>query len=184
MTNPSPGKGSVFSNVPRRWWIVIAALSIGLLLQQWQATARESDSLQTALEDLEEIREKIRRIRSFADAPQVAALAEESPEETTDRIDAAMRATGLSDRTLQSIAPGPTTRVDRTDFVRRGTVIDLTGVTLKEMFRFAEKMAAPETGAVISAVRILPMPERNRDGREQFEVEMTLTQTIYFPIDR
>ena len=174
----------VLSTVPRLWWIAIAALSFGLLLQQWRATARESDSLRMALEDLDEIREKTRRIQSFADAPTVAALTEESPQETTQRIDAAMRAIGLRDRALQSVAPGPTTRVDRSDFVRRGTVIDLSGVTLKETFRFAEEMVSPQTGTVISAVRILPLEERNREGREQFEVEMTLTQTIYFPKER
>ena len=170
----------------QRILIVVALLILGVyavfsVLDTRSAQARLSE----ARIDLAEVVEKLDDIDRLKQAPKVAALELESPEEITNRIAKALSAAGLPASSLSEERPLDPQRIQRTDFQLRSTTIKLTPTGLPQIIKFCDALHDEDSGAVVRDITLTDPQNGAISGtQEKWEAQLTLTQMIFSPTSR
>ena len=190
----------------RRGWLLLAMPVVASVVFLWSVlelveTAAAAGSLRTMSANT--VRDVAELTRLTQGGP-VAATAEASPGEIAERVATARRAVGLSEVVIREVQPSPAVRVGTSDYLQRSTRLDLRGVTLAELAAFVAAIEDESASLVASSVHLTPPRGRTgraaepagselpNDGRpaitadsgvaEQWNVELTLTQTIVSPM--
>ncbi len=170
----------------QRVLVAVALLMLGVyalfsVLDTWSAQAR----LSLARMDLAEVVEKIEDIDRLKQAPKVAALELESPEEITNRIAKALNQAGLPASSLSEERPHDPQRIQRTDFQLRSTTIKLTPASLPQIIKFCDALHDEESGAVVRDITLTdPQNGATSGNQEEWATQLTLTQMIFSPTSR
>ncbi len=135
--------------------------------------------------ELDEITSKLSDIDRISQAPKVAALKLESPDEITNRVSAARQSAGLPQSALLEEQPLDPTRIARTDFEVRTTNVKLASTTLGQLIAFCDALNDEETGTMIRDLT-LTVPQNGAGGgkQEKWNVQLVLTQMIFSPTSR
>lgn len=164
--------------------VAIAILGVYAIFSLLDAQAAQN-RLSQARGDLAEVTAKIDDMDRLKEAPKVAALELESPEEITNRIANALAEAGLPASSLSEERPLDPQRIQRSDFQLRATTIKLTPVALPQIIRFCDALHDAESGAVVRDITLTDPKNGASDGKqEKWEAEMTLTQMIFSPTSR
>lgn len=156
--------------------IVVFVLVAAFSLRETFAASRRLDADQR---DLAELLHKIDVIERVADAPVVAALTVESPDQILNRILAALKQATLDEKVLANQVPSQPQRIAGSDFTLRRVEIQLNAASVSQIVAFCEALKDESTG---SLVRDLQLYEPRRVGnRETWKSQLTLTQLIYSP---
>lgn len=164
----------------RRLLIGTAIVLLGLyaassISSAWTAANR----LDRQRDDLEQLRRMLAEIEQVSDAPRVAALELEAPDQILNRITGALKTAGLSPNLLANQTPLQPQRIGRTDFTLRRVEIELDAATAEQIVAFCDALRDASTG---SLVRDLQLFNPRRTGRsETWNSQMTLTQVIFSP---
>ena len=179
--------------ISRQRWLIVVALSVlGVYALLSVRDARSAQlRLQQARGDLTEIKQKLGQIDQLRQAPRVAALDLETPDEIVNRVAAALQSAGLPQSALSDQTSSEPQRVQRSDFKLRLITINLSPATLPQIVRFCDALRDEETG---TTVRDLTLTEPRGGsgtasgrsgaaytGQEKWEAELTLTQMIFSP---
>lgn len=163
-----------------RWIIAAALVALGInavlsvtqVLEDAKRLKQDRDSLRLMVKQIDEI-------RAVADAPRVAALDIESPDEIVNRVNAAVEQASLPRDPVTSQTTSEPQRVGKSDFSSRAVEIKLKAATVQQIVAFCDALKDESTGSV---VRDLMLFNPKRSGnRETWESQMTLTQTIFSP---
>ena len=187
----------------RRLWLLAALPLAAVLLaatafQERQRAASERRSLAESVVETQRLAATLRRLEA-ASTPSAAAAA--SPDEISNRVQAAQTAAGIDEVALREVQNPEPTRVGRTDFVQRATRIELREVTLPQVAAFAIALEDDAAGLVARRLRLTtprsqsatggvrrstPTPPDGQavDADERWNAELTLTQTIRSPTVR
>ena len=165
---------------------VLVALAVGILgvyaLLSYFDAQSARDRLDAAQVDVTETSTKLREIARLKQAPQVAALNVESSGDISKRVAAARTAAGLPNSIVMSEKPGEPTRIRRTNFRIRSTVIELQPVTVPQLIEFCDALHDGETGSLVRDITLSsPRNDTSGGGQEKWSVQLTLTQTIFSP---
>ena len=144
-----------------------------------------ADRLSQVQDDLQELERKLSEIERLSEAPKIAALETEEPGAIINRITDAIEKAGLpKDSVLNQPTLDPTP-IQGTDFSERKTTIKLEKSSLAKIVRFCDALRDEQTGSVVTQLSLTsPKSGRNNAGGEDWEVNLTLTQTIYSPKSR
>ncbi|MEM1224458.1 MAG: hypothetical protein AAGJ40_02110 [Planctomycetota bacterium] len=178
---------------PRLVWFVIA-LAVGLIvLFSLRRLSVSAVAAESAVDDARLVAQMAQDIRVASQRPAIASLQIEPPDRISLRVEAAMQAAKLPPRHLISIEPQTPTRIRRTPYRIRPTMIVLVDVTIADVVRFSQSLDDNQQGMTVrdlsvssSSARFSSSPESrqlaaNASG-ERWEARMTLTQMIYSPI--
>ena len=170
----------------QRILIVVALLILGVYAVFSVLDARSAQArLSEARIDLAEVVNKIDDMERLKQAPKVAALELESPEEITNRIAKALNAAGLPASSLSEERPLDPQRIQRTDFQLRSTTIKLTPAGLPQIIKFCDALHDEESGAVVRDITLTdPQSGATSGKQEKWEAQLTLTQMIFSPTSR
>jgi hypothetical protein len=142
-------------------------------------TAAAADRLRQDVGELVTLQAQLDDIQRFSEAPAVAALEVESPDQIVNRIDAAVRSAGLNESVLANQTPSQPQRIAGSDFTLRRVEIQLNAAAVPQIVAFCEALKDESTG---SLVRDLQLYEPRRvGGRETWKSQLTLTQVIFSP---
>lgn len=176
--------GVAFNRKRLLYGIGLALLGVYAILGVVDANSAQQ-RLDAVREDLGEVREKLRDIERWQQAPKVAALKLESPSEIANRVAEARKSAGLSQSALLREEPTDPQRIPRTDFEIRTTTIELAPTPLPILLRFCEALQDEETGSMVRDIRLsTPNNSAGRAGKEAWGAELTLTQIIFSPTSR
>ena len=123
--------------------------------------------------------QRIAEIQSVADAPRVAALDIESPDEIVIRINAAVQQARLPRDPVVSQTTSEPQRIGRSDFSSRTVEIKLKSATVEQIVAFCDALKDESTGSVVRDLTLYN--PKSSGNRETWESQMTLTQTIFSP---
>lgn len=170
----------------QRLLIAAALLLLGIYAVFSVLEVRSAEAqLAAARTDLAEIGNKLDDMDRLKEAPKVAALELESPEEITNRIDKALSSAGLPATTLSEERPLDPERIQRTDFQLRSITIKLNAAGLPQIIRFCDALQDEESGAVVRDIRLTdPQNGETSEKQEEWETQLTLTQMIFSPTSR
>ncbi|MEL6104629.1 MAG: hypothetical protein AAFU85_01275 [Planctomycetota bacterium] len=163
-----------------RWIIAAAVLALGInavlsVTQVWGDAKR----LQQDRAGLRLMVKQINEIQAVADAPRVAALDIESPDEIVNRINAAVEQASLPRDPVASQNTSEPQRVGKSDFSSRTVEIELKAATVQQIVAFCEALRDESTGSVVRDLMLFN--PKSSGNRETWESQMTLTQTIFSP---
>ncbi|MEO1524016.1 MAG: hypothetical protein AAFX06_01205 [Planctomycetota bacterium] len=163
-----------------RWLVLVVLIALGfnafLSVSQVRSQSKE---LAREREDLSLMVSRIDEIRAVENAPRVAALDIESPDEIVNRINEAVRKARLPRDPVASQTTSEPQRIERSDFSSRSVEIKLKAATVEQIVAFCDALKDESTGSV---VRDLTLYNPQSSGsRETWESQMTLTQTIFSP---
>ena len=166
----------------QRLWILLALFVLGIYAVLSFLDARDAMSrLKQARDELAEIDQKITTIENAKQAPRVAALDLEAPDEIVNRIASALKTAKLPASALIDQSTSKPQRIGKSNFDQRTITINLAPARLAQIIDFCDALRDEKTG---SLVRDLTISEPNRGGsggREKWAVELILTQTIFSP---
>ena len=155
--------------------IVLAVYAISAVMNVRSA----SDRLGLDQRDLNDLRSMLSEIDQVADAPRVAALDLESPDEIVNRINDALREAGLNPNVLANQTPFEPQRIGQSDFTLRRVEIELNAASVAEIATFCDALRDETTGSV---VRDLQLYDPRRSGtRETWNSQLILTQVVFSP---
>lgn len=164
----------------KRILVGVAIILLGIyaatsITDTWSA----ADRLELDRQDLAELKQKLGEIEQVSDAPRIAALEIESPDEIVNRINAALDKAGVPSKLLANQTPLQAQRIGQSDFKLRRVDITLNAATTQQIVAFCDALKDESTGSV---VRDLQLSEPRRRGQvETWNSQMTLTQVIFSP---
>ena len=172
------------STVSRQRWLI--AFALGMLGVYALLSIRDARSAYQRLEqtrdDFAEIRQKLGQIEQLKQAPRVAALDLETPDEIVNRVAAAIQSAGLPQSALSDQTSSEPQRVQRSDFKLRSITIKLAPATLLQIIRFCDALRDEDTGTIVRDLTLTePGSSASRGGQEKWEAELILTQMIFSP---
>lgn len=151
---------------------VYALMSV---MDVWDASGR----LESQQSDLAEVQQKLKEIDEVSEAPKVAALDVESPDEIVNRINRALDQAGLSTAMLSNHTPNAPVPIKKSDFTTRTVDITLKPASIAKIVAFCEALRDEATGSVVRDLRLY---EPRKSGREEiWASQMVLTQIIFSP---
>lgn len=153
--------------------------SVLYLARCHEAAARSRD-------DLDACYELARRIEVTRSEPIAAATEARQPQELAGEIEGAAAAASIPQAHLVRIDPQPTRRVEDTSYKEQATLVEMRGVTLREIMTCLKSLAAERPELRVTALRLAAprISAANIDQRETWDVELTLTQFIFVPKTR
>ncbi|MCS7465526.1 hypothetical protein NZK35_02435 [Stieleria sp. ICT_E10.1] len=155
--------------------VLLALYAASSVMNTWSAASR----LQLDHQDLRELRQKLDEIERVADAPRVAALELEEPNQILDRINAALKQANLSSDLLSNQTPNQPQRIGQTDFKLRRVEIKLNAATVPQIIAFCEALRDEATGSLVRDLQLFD--PRQSGSRETWNSQLTLTQIIFSP---
>ena len=163
-----------------RLMIGAAMILLGLYVGSSVLATRSAESrLELDRAELLELERLLGEMEQVADAPRVAALELEAPNQILDRINAALTEAKLSPNLLSNQTPNEPQRIGQTDFKLRRVEIKLNAATLEQIAAFCDALRDETTGSV---VRDLQLYDPKRSGSiETWNSQLTLTQVIFSP---
>ena len=158
---------------------LILAAVLGLLGAILWGAIRLADArtaAASAAADLAECRRLAAQIEAQR-APGAAALAREPQEaELIRRIESAARIAEFSQSSVERIVPGAAQRVGESDLTEKSTIVELKGVTLRQLFAFLHTLGTGRSSLNLKQIRLsVPSPE---DTGDRWSVETTLTYLV------
>lgn len=172
----------------------LIGLACGIALAICAGTAveehgRARSAAKAASAQLAEARSMVKDIERLRNRPRIAALYEESPGEIAKRVSQAIRSAEIAPGDLLQVQPLAPIRVPRSQYVRRSTIIELGNVSLPQLTAFAHELENEQLGTVVDRLSLVEpqTPERStsdrsrQTGKERWNGEVTLTQTIFSP---
>lgn len=174
------------SEVPqtrRRWLIALALVVLGVYALLSVNDARSAyKRLEQTQADVLEVKQKLGQIESLKQAPRVAALDMETPDEIVNRVAAALQSAGLPQSALSDQVSSDPQRIQRSDFKVRSITINLQPATLLQIVHFCDALRDEDTGTIVRDLT-LTEPKNNEalGGQEKWEAELILTQMIFSP---
>ncbi|QDV61728.1 ubiquitin family protein [Crateriforma conspicua] len=168
-------------NVQTFFWVMVCGLtSIAIVLgvARYRSTKAQLTQLRS---DAADVSKWASDIRAAARRPKVAALQAESPSHLAVRIEAALEQSSTAPTQLMSVEPQAPSRVPRSDYTTRTTLIELRGVTLRQLAVFARALPDPEQGMAVPQLNLTPATANQRN-QEVWDAQLTLTQLIFSPI--
>ncbi|MEM6689192.1 MAG: hypothetical protein AAF664_07185, partial [Planctomycetota bacterium] len=174
------------------WICIIVVLGILIAWDRWTALRSAENSLQNVVDQTDEIRKTLRRIEGLRDRPTVVASSASSPDEMIQLIESARVAAGWQPGNIISQQPQVPRRIDRSDYLQRATELRIRSVSLASLMNFCSGLIADDpnssVGKRVSRILVRPTNESqigvkpsNVSGGESWDVDLTLTQTIYSP---
>ena len=160
----------------------VAAALLGGTLWGYARLVAAREAAGVAARNLEECRRLAARI---GPTPVEAA-----PEGTADgkaeddvirRIESSARSADFPESSIERIEPAPPERVGDGPFLKRPTVVQLRGVTLRQLFTFLHAAGAGRSRLGVDQIR-LSAPASAADGAgDTWSVDATLTQLVRAP---
>ena len=161
--------------------ILLILSGIGLLaLFSWQAAQAAARQLENANEELKEAQRMTRDIQRLKNAPRIASLEMESPDEISNRVTAAIRTVNSRTAKLQRLDPQQPIRAGRSEYQTRATEIEIDNIRLAELARFAQRLVQSGQGLEVRDI-ILSEPTSGSKTAETWLARLTVTQIIYSP---
>ena len=168
------------SATTKRLIVGVIIILLGLYaVSSISSALRAANRLEADRQDLRELQAMLDEIRQVADAPRVAALEMEAPDQILNRIDAALKSSGLSPNLLANQTPLEPQRIGRSDFELRRVEIELDAATIEQVAAFCDALRDESTGSIVRDLQLFD-PQRN-GRRETWNSQMTLTQVIFSP---
>ncbi|WP_182866115.1 hypothetical protein [Stieleria mannarensis] len=155
--------------------ILVGLFAASSVLSTWAAAER----LELDRRDLNELRQKLGEMEQVADAPRVAALELEEPNQILDRINAALQQAELSTNLLANQTPSEPQRIGQTDFKLRRVEIKLNAATVEQIVSFCDALKDESTGSLVRDLQLFD--PRQSGSRETWNSQLTLTQIIFSP---
>lgn len=167
----------------QRTLIALALIVLGVYALLSVRDARSAyQRLEQARGDFDEISQKISQIDQLKQAPRVAALDLETPDEIVNRVAAALQTAGLPQSALTDQTSSDPQRVQQSEFKLRSITIKLQPATLLQIIRFCDALRDEDTGTTVRDLTLTePKSSANRAGQEKWEAELILTQMIFSP---
>jgi hypothetical protein len=163
-------------------WPVLAIAIALLLLVSWRFHVRARASLQAAQDGLMESERLINEIARNRNAPRIASLEAEPPDQIAARVAAAADQSQLAPSAIVSIDPQLPVRMDTSAYNLRVTQIALQDTTLPQLVAFAAGLEDASTGTVVRDLNLTRSDTRSENASELWNVRLTLTQMIFSPI--
>jgi hypothetical protein len=145
----------------------------------WFRGAREQVS--RAASNLQECERLAQQIEVGADQPQLAGLESHSENELSQRAETAAAACGIPVASLASIIPMSERRIGDSAYQEQPSRIEITAVTLSQLYRFLEALKQGATGMRVAAIGLTAPPSNAGNSEERWNVDVTLTHLIYAP---
>ena len=160
--------------------VVAFALASTIAFFIWQSTVAAARQLNESREELAEAQRMTSDIGRLKEAPRLAALSVEPPDEMSRRVTTALQATDAKRAALQSINPEQPIRVGKTEYQTRATVIEIDQIELTELARFAHELVQNSQGLEVRDI-LLSEPRQPSKTRETWLASLTVSQMIYSP---
>jgi hypothetical protein len=122
-------------------------------------------------------------IERLNNAPRIASLEMESPDEISQRITSALKRLKSSATSLQSVDPQPPRRIAKSEYQIRATEVELGQVKLSDLARFITALTKDGQGLEVRDI-VLSETRTASKTSETWTARLTLTQVIYSPTRR
>ena len=167
----------------QRFSVVVFLIgAIALLLFSFSFYRSSKAAAQIAVKGFLECQRLVEEIEGFRSAPRIASLEVEPPDRIAARVTSAAADSNLAPNSIVSVDPQTAIRVGRTDYQIRATQIALQNASLKQVADFAMGLEEPSSGMVVRDVSLNRSISQGEEGVELWNVRLTLTQMIFFPI--
>jgi type II secretory pathway component PulM len=162
--------------------IILIGLAIiaVVCLRSASAASRRIQTAQTELAQATKMTSEIERLNN---APRIASLEMESPDEISQRITAALKQLKSSATSLQSVDPQPPRRIANSEYQIRATEVELGQVKLNDLARFITALTKGGQGLEVRDI-VLSETRNASKTAETWLARLTLTQVIYSPTRR
>ena len=160
--------------------LLMLAMGSALAFVSWQSANASARRLGEAKEELSEATRLTADIRRLKNAPRIASLEIESPDEISNRVTASLRSLKSPTATLQRLDPQQPVRIPKTEYQIRETEVELDNIQLTELARFSADLIRSGQGLEVRDI-VLSEPETANKSRETWLARLTLTQIIYSP---
>lgn len=170
----------------RRVWG--AAALLGVLLVVWAWTVLDllasRDAARDAERQLGECVRLVEEIRAGQDRRRQIAVRPLGDAEILECIETARSGAKLAADAVTLVETVPSVRVGSTDFKRQETLVQLQPSDLPRLARFLAGLEKAPAAVRVSHVRLTPArnPRGSGESKESWDLEISLTQTIYDPI--
>lgn len=157
---------------------LLGALAIAAHVARLGAQRRE----RSQREDLDDCRSMASQIERLRTGRQRALLKTKPSDELNRKIaDWASRVGIPADRLIR-IEPQQPSRIGDTPYLQQVTELEIMQTELPKLIELAQASQRDEEGLKVSSMRLsLPRLESDKDGPEQWNIELTLTYLIYSP---
>lgn len=170
------------------WGLGVMALLAALCAIGWSGwhLANSHAVAQRDAEDLEMCHRFLRRIEAARSEPVTATIEARQPEELAGEIEDAAAVGGISPAQLDRIDPQPSRRVDDTSYKEQATLVEMRGVTMRQLVLTLKSLIGKRPELRVSELRLVPprLTAANADQPETWDAELTLTQAIFAPKTR
>ncbi len=161
------------------FFVVLAALLVGLVVWSHRFMAAQRSAAFAAREDARRCRQIATKIETLRRRPAMAADQERLSAETTGLTEQAARAAGITADKLARITPAPPRRLGETVYKEKPTQVLLKNVTLKQLVGMIHSLAGGQRGLHLKSIRLTA--PRADDCGETWNAELVLTYLIYDP---
>jgi hypothetical protein len=136
-----------------------------------------------ANEDLAECRALVDSIEKLTDQPRLVALESSSQNSVSAQVESTVQSVGLSPDVLRFVDQQQPERIGETEYVTQATRIEIEQATLRQILQLARELEAGNAGYRVRDL-LLTVNESTQPGRELWDVEAVLTQTVFSPTTR
>ena len=137
---------------------------------------------QNAIDGYTECNRLVKDIEGFRSAPRIASLEVEPPDRIAARVTSAVADGKLSTSSILSVDPQTPVRIGRTEYQIRATQIVLQNASLEQVAAFVTGLEEASEGMIVRDLLLNRSPSQGENGLELWNVRLTLTQMIFFPI--
>lgn len=165
----------------RRMLVGVVGLAL-LLIAFWSyATMSEAKAEAAAANsDLAECRAMVGSIKQLNDQPGLVALEASSQAGVSEQVAAIVNGVGLDSNALRTVEPLQSQRISKSQYVNRPTRITIENATLRQILQLTRDLEAKTAGFRVRDL-VLTIGENSGSGRELWDAEAVLTQTVFSP---
>ncbi|MFK7819924.1 MAG: hypothetical protein AB8G99_14475 [Planctomycetaceae bacterium] len=166
--------------------LLIGSVGVFLLLIAMWSYGQMSNAkagATTANEDLAECRALVESIEKLNDQPKLVALESSSQNSVSAQVEETVGAVGLPAEVLRFVEMQKPERIGKSAYVNQATRIEIERTSLRQILQLARNLEAGNAGYRVRDL-YLTVNDDARPGRELWDAEAVLTQTVFSPTTR